>query len=70
MCIYCENYKKHPSELNLGDVFIIYPAKYTKDGDGAPYSIPMNYCPACGEELNDRNNREQGHFTENYTCLL
>lgn len=53
MCIYCENYKKHPSELKLGDIFVISLAKYTEVGDGAPYSIPMNYCPVCGEKLSD-----------------
>lgn len=70
MCVYCENHTKKTSELKLGDIFIVAPAKYTEYGDGAPHKIPMYFCPACGEELNDRSNREQMHCTEHYTCLL
>lgn len=51
MCIYCENYNKPPFELDIGDLIIISPAKYTMVGDGTPYGMPMVYCPACGEKV-------------------
>lgn len=51
MCIYCENYNKLPSELDLGDIIIISSAKYTEVGDGTPHIVPTVYCPACGEKI-------------------
>lgn len=53
MCEYCKNHKKLMNELELGDIFILYPATYSKIGDGFPYIIPTNFCPACGEKLRD-----------------
>lgn len=51
MCAYCENVDKHPSEMELDDVFIVSPAMYTRIGDGTPWIIPTNFCPNCGREL-------------------
>lgn len=51
MCMYCENYNRPPFELDIGDLIIISPAKYTVVGDGALYGMPMVYCPACGERV-------------------
>lgn len=50
-CKYCENHDISPLDWSLGDVIIIDAAKYTFVGDGNTYSIPLNYCPACGKAL-------------------
>ena len=54
-CLFCSNYDKMPSKLNLGDVFITQTAKFTRVGDGREGNIPLNYCPNCGKELKDNN---------------
>lgn len=51
MCEYCKNFSKRGSELELNDIFLVEPAKYTVVGDGALYRIPMNFCSNCGREL-------------------
>lgn len=53
MCMYCENHKKLMTELELGDIFILGCATYSIIGDGFPYAIPTNFCPACGGKLRD-----------------
>ena len=56
MCTYCDAYNKSSSTLELGDVFIATPAKYSTVGDGKLHSIPLNYCPNCGRELSTPEN--------------
>lgn len=51
MCKFCQNYDKETYEMELGDVFITQSAKYTYEGDGREYSVPLNFCPACGRAL-------------------
>lgn len=54
MCKYCENYNRSFYDLDLNDIIIVDKAKYTFYGDGKPYPIPMNYCPACGRSLDKK----------------
>lgn len=54
MCEFCENHYKKISQLFIDEVFITQPAKYTRMGDGEEFSIPLNFCPACGEKLDKR----------------
>ena len=37
--------------MQLGDVFITQPAKYTFAGDGQEYTVPLNFCPNCGRDI-------------------
>lgn len=57
MCKYCEKYSVPRQNLELGDIFILQGAQYTFVGDGKPYSIPLNYCPSCGEKLIKHSSR-------------
>ena len=58
MCQFCQNYDKNLSDMELGDVFITQSAKYTYEGDGREYSVPLNFCPMCGRELKERDMHE------------
>ncbi len=53
MCEFCENHWKKISQLFIDEVFIIHPAKYTRMGDSEELPIPLNFCPACGEKLEE-----------------
>ena len=51
MCEYCKKFNVPFEDLALGDIFILQSAQYSYVGDGAPYSVPLRYCPACGSAL-------------------
>ena len=44
--------------MELGDVFITQSAKYTYEGGGREYSVPLNFCPMCGRKLKERDMHE------------
>lgn len=53
MCRYCEKYMTDITELKPGDITIVQKARYIQVGSNKPSeSVPMNFCPNCGEMLN------------------
>jgi len=53
VCEFCENHWKKISQLFIDEVFITQAAKYARFGDSKEHPIPLNFCPACGEKLED-----------------
>lgn len=53
LCEFCENHWKKISQLFIDEVFIVQPAKYTRMGDSEEFPVPLNFCPACGEKLEE-----------------
>ena len=53
MCEFCENHWKKISQLFIDEVFITQAAKYARFGDSEEHPIPLNFCPACGEKLEE-----------------
>lgn len=53
VCEFCENHWKKISQLFIDEVFITQAAKYARFGDSKEHPIPLNFCPACGEKLEE-----------------
>ncbi len=51
VCWLCENEGKSILSLELSEVFIVEPVKYTRIGDGYEHNAPLNFCPVCGRSL-------------------
>lgn len=64
MCKYCKNVSCDPFSMELGDLILCTPAKYTYYGDGQEYSVPFNFCPYCGKRLEWFRRKESCHEKE------